>query len=471
MAIVASALEHIVASSRRDAITSFRFVAREVPRADIAFVASGVPAFGGKTYYARPRRPDDPAPAETTSLITGPQAIENEWLRVEVHPASGTLTLLDKITGARFAGLNIFEDGGDVGDLYNYCPPHSDVLVANPRHRPKIELVHTGPAQATLRVSMRYELPQRCSDDRHSRHFEMVECPIVTEVSLAPGVRRVDIRTEVENLARDHRLRVLFPTPFAVDAHEAEDTFTIIRRPNRQPKPPRGEDQWEVWAETPVNTHPQKRFVDVSDGRHGLAVLNRGLPEYEVLPWPVSGGVAVALTLLRCVEWLSRADLETRHGHAGPMLYTPAAQCLGKSVFEYALVPHAGTWRADEVLPLAEAQAFEATMRARVATAQKGPLAASWNFVTVAPSSLIVSAVKRAETENALVVRLFNPAEQAVSGVVRLLFTFADVRLANLNEEELPQAEAPAHELALVEDNGVRVHVRGGEILTLLFRF
>jgi alpha-mannosidase len=471
MAIVEGAVEHILASSRRDAITAFRFIGREVPRADVVFVAADVPAFGGKTYYLRPRRPDDPIPAERAALVTGTHSIENEWLLVEIHPASGTLTLVDKATGTRFSGLNLFEDGGDVGDLYNYSPPRADVLVANPRHRPRVELVSSGPARATLRVSMVYELPRACSEDRQARHFEMVECPIVTEVSLAPGARRVDIRTEVENQARDHRLRVIFPTPFAVDTHEAEDTFAVIRRPNRQPKPGRGEAPWEAWAEMPVNTHPQKRFVDVSDGKVGLAVLNRGLPEYELMPWPVSGGVAVALTLLRGVEWLSRADLDTRRGHAGPMEYTPLAQCLGKSVFEYALVPHAGTWHADEVLPLTEAQAFEATMRARVADVHPGKLSPIWSFLTVAPGSLVVSAVKRAEAENALVVRIYNPAEQAVTGVARLLFTFAGVRLANLNEEELPQGEAQAHELALLEDNGVRVHVRGGEIITLLFRF
>src|SRR5262249_12903058 len=151
------------------------------------------------------------------------------------------------------------------------------------------------------------------------------------------------------NTARDHRLRVLFPMPFAAATAAAEDTFAVTLRPARQLEPASGEQAWDEWAEPPLNTQPQKRFVDLSDGTHGLGVLNRGLPEHEGLAVPGAAGTAVsavALTLLRCVEWLSRDDLATRRGHAGPPLHTPEAQGLGTHVFEYALVPHPGTWEA-----------------------------------------------------------------------------------------------------------------------------
>lgn len=472
LAAVAAAIEHIRASARRDQLTSFKFVAREVPRADIAILATDVPGHGARTFYVRPSQSRDAAALPMMhALSVEPAAIENEFFRVEAHPASGTLTVVDKITGARFAGLNLFQDGGDVGDLYNYSPPREDVIVSNPRYRPRIEVLREGPTQATLRISVRYELPACCAENRQSRHFEMVECPITTEVSLMPGVRRVEFHTEVENLARDHRLRVLFPAPITTEVSEADGTFEVVRRPVRQPLPLAGEAPWTSWAELPVDTHPQKRFVDISDSRIGLAVLNRGLPEYEVMPWPVNGGVAVALTLLRCVEWLSRADLDTRRGHAGPMEFTPNAQCLGHYVFEYALVPHAGTWHADEALPLVEGLAFEAPLRAQVTSLHDGKLPTAWSFLSVAPHVVVVSAVKRADREDALVVRLYNPTERAVETEVRLLFTFREALLAYLNEDERPSAEAAAHHLSPIEDQGVRLTLRGGEIVTLLFRF
>ncbi|HBE28879.1 MAG TPA: hypothetical protein DDW25_08325, partial [Ktedonobacter sp.] len=111
--------------------------------------------------------------------------------------------------------------------------------------------------------------------------------------------------------------------------------FEVRTRPVAAPRPKDVSD----WAEEPVNAFPQKRFVDISNGTIGLGVLNRGLPEYEILqdgPGIESGQAAVALTLLRCVEWLSRGDLSTRRGHAGPMEYTPEGQCLGHQEFDYA---------------------------------------------------------------------------------------------------------------------------------------
>ena len=40
----------------------------------------------------------------------------------------------------------------------------------------------------------------------------------------------------------------------------------------------------EFDEEQEVSYHPQRAFVDVSDAAGGLAVLNRGLPEYEAEP-------------------------------------------------------------------------------------------------------------------------------------------------------------------------------------------
>jgi alpha-mannosidase len=108
----------------------------------------------------------------------------------------------------------------------------------------------------------------------------------------------------------------------------------------------------EFDEEQEVSYHPQRAFVDVSDAAGGLAILNRGLPEYEAEP--ADSGVCLGLTLLRCVGWLSRDDLSTRYKHAGPPLETPEAQCLGRHTFEYAVVAHRGDWLAGGVAVEAE---------------------------------------------------------------------------------------------------------------------
>jgi len=270
-------------------------------------------------------------------------------------------------------------------------------------------------------------------------------------------VKRIDIRTSVENNARDHILRATFPVLYIVETASAEGVFEVRERPAALIRPA---DVAE-WIEEPVNCYPQKRFVDVSDGSLALGVLNRGLPEYEVIT-DEHGHSAVAVTLLRCVEWLSRGDLATRRGDAGPPLFTPEAQCQGLSVFDYALVPHPGTWESEEALVLREAQAFNTPVRVLVTDQHTGELPATASMVEVEPRGLVVSAIKRQYDGEGLVVRVYNPLRHAVEASIRPGFAASQAFMANLVEEAREQ-------LFWGGDEPLHIGVRASEIVTLLF--
>jgi alpha-mannosidase len=468
-AIIERARKEVQAMAEREDIFTFRAIGREAPRTELLLLAGDVPSYGGRTLFLRPKPATsapfgmaaDAAEREPWAVHATSRQMENEHLAVAVDPEKGTLTVLDKHQGIEYSGLNQIVDGGDVGDLYTYCPPASEWQITAPSRTPLVALTEHGPMRATLAITRVYRLPASCTAERDARSGETVDCTVISEVSLSAFARRVEVRTTVENQARDHRLRVHFPVPFVAEVADAEGTFEVTHRPARQPLPATG--SWDDWAEAPVDTHPQKRFVSVGEPGRGLAVLNRGLAEYEVLPTP--SGSAIALTLLRCVDWLSRGDLATRKGHAGPALPTPEAQGIGQHVFEYALVPHAGTWYADKALIMREAHAFEAPLRACVAEQHTGILPPAWSFVEVAPAGVTLSAVKRAADGQGVVVRVYNPLPAAVTGEVALALPFTSVRTINLNEEPLPDGErAPA-----VERGRVRLPLRAGEIRTLLF--
>ena len=466
-AAIQQAIAEGTAIAARPGFKHFHIIIRETLHETVRFVAHHVLAHGYVTFLARARRPEDASAAAKPELSASETSIENSFYRVSVDPASGTLTVLDKTTGATYAGLNRFEDGGEVGDLYNYCPPAEDTLVTAPARPPEVTLLERGPVRSTLRVALEYRLPARCSQDRRRRSDATVPCAIITDVSLAPGVRRIAIQTMIENAAQDHRLRVLFPAPFAADAAEAEGTFEVRRRP-AQVSPPGGDPaRWESWIERPVNTQPQKRFVDVSDGHLGLAVLNKGLPEYALMPTAGGQSVTLALTLLRCVGWLSRGDLSTRRGHAGPMESTPQAQLAGTWTFEYALVPHAGTWRDDAEVQR-QAQAFQSPLRAVVTKLHPGALTLEDSLVSHHPDTLVVSAIKRAEREEALLVRCYNPLEKEQTATLTLGLNFRDARLARLDEE--PLGEEQQQRLKRLSEHSLRVRLRGGEMVTLLLK-
>ncbi len=453
---------------QREDISTLEFTLIDQARQTIDFLAADLPAYGFKTYWIYPRGLQDKgqpsskgssAEHEQGKVSTHPR-IENEFYTVEVNRQDGTLTVTDKQTGAVFTGLNRFVDGGDVGDLYTYCPPANDMLISKPVEPPKIELVSPGPVRSILRVSGRWSLPSACSSTRAERSGHRTICSIVSEISLTPGVRRIDIHTSVENTVKDHRLRVTFPVSYTVESAAAEGTFEVRSRPAAAPRPANVNE----WMEEPVNTFPQKRFVDVSNGTIGLGVLNRGLPEYEIVQ-DESGQMAVAVTLLRCIEWLSRSDLSTRRGPAGPMEFTPEAQCLGHHVFDYALVPHSGDWEAEEALVLREAQAFNTPVRILASEQHDGQLSSRATLVEIEPRTLVVSAIKQSEAGQGVIVRVYNPLSHAVEASLRPGFACTKAFVTNLQEQQQEQLFWSGE-----EELPLYVGFRGGEIKTILFQ-
>ena len=383
----------------------------------LTFHAPRVPGVGYRVFRLRRESGRPTAPAQHTPADLW---LENEFLRVEIDPDDGTVALADKRSGRRFSGLNRLVDGGDRGDEYNYCPPETDRLIAQPDQVRQIE--RDGDR---LRVRLAYRLPASLSPDRRTRSDDTVDLPVTVTVYLPPGARRVDIRTELDNRARDHRLRALFPTGIATRTAVVDGHFDRLRR---EPLP---EVNTQGWVDQPQPTNAMRVFAGVADeDGMGLLLAARGLPEYELLT--ESEGAVLALTLLRCVGWLSRDDFPCRVGHAGPELATPGAQCLGPAAFEYSLIPFA----AGELdAAAAEAYAFEAPLQAAVCTPGAGALPPEAQLLSIEPEALVLSAIKPAEDGDGMIVRFYNSSEAPQSGTITLGVPIASIEPVNLLEE------------------------------------
>lgn len=460
------------------AILDYHVRARTADVVKAIFVAPVVPGLGWRTFYVRPK----PAEKNTArysalarallpqaerfagsafgqSLIdrlqndpTGkpPYMIENEFFKVEVEP-EGTLLVTDKRTGTIYHGLNRFVDGGDCGDEYNYSPPSIDPpLVA----RLVKASVQRGPVLQSLTLALSIKVPIQLSPDRISHSVaghNVVPLAIISQVSLTAGVARIDVKTTVNNNARDHRLRVHFPAPVRAEAAEHDGHFEIVRRKLGVP-----DFERETWIEDPRPEVPQRAFSAVSDGPVGLTIANRGLPEVEVLK--TDAGTEIALTLLRCVGWLSRDDFQTRRGHAGPMLATPGAQMQGAWTFDYSVIPHHGAER-----PMEQAYAFETALRGLPAALHAGNLGAQGSFVSVEGRGFVISAVKQAENGAGWIVRGYNSSSESIEARLRPWQRFDSAARVNLAEQE--QSRLTPDKLT----GSVSVTLKAHEIVTILF--
>ena len=459
------------------ALTSYQIRARSTAAAELVFSAADVPGFGYRTFWVRGRRAEGKLPMHLSALARmamplvsrlgtnpalqglarrlvpdpaekGPFRIENEYLVVEAAP-DGTLTLTDKRSGTGYAGLNRFVDGGDRGDEYNYSKPDVDLLVPARLERARVE---RGPACQTLELWLALDIPLELSHDRKARAKKSIRMPVYTRITLAHSSLVVEIHSEVDNQARDHRLRVHFPAPFRAEDVEYDGHFEVVRRPTSLPAFD------PEWAEQPRPEVPQRAFTYITDGQAALVVANRGLPEVEVLQRG-DGRAEIALTLLRCVGWLSRGDLPERPGNAGPSVLTPGAQMPGKWSYDYAVIPG----RSEERLGLfAQAYTFETPMRAMSIAVHGGHLPSQGSFLEVSPPEFILSTVKVAEDGRGWLMRGVNLSGETVMVTLKTLFEIRSAERTTLAEAKLAD---------LVVEDGRRVTFEAGpkEIVTVRF--
>jgi alpha-mannosidase len=394
-----------------------RVKSMSLPKAHLSFVAAGVPAVGYKTYWLSPV----PEATSTTDDMEELDFIENEWFKLSLEPAwDGSINLLDKRNGQTYHRLNHFIDVGDRGDEYNFCPLENDSA-----YSPEIynaEFIHNE-LEDTLYLECKFELPLQLTEKRDAREEITEDCPLTVIIRLPKSAPVVDFQVRFDNHVLDHRLEVRFPSQVPAQTARFDSHFDVVERQIDLP------DHDRNWWEQPRPEVPQQAFADVSDEHQGLMLANQGLPEVAALH-DADGNAVLALTLLRCVGWLSRDDLWVRQGHAGPALETPEAQEQGVYEYAYRLIPHNGEWQSASQL----AYAFQTSLRGEVTSLHTGSLASQAALVQAVNPAFHLTAVKTAEDNSGVIVRGYNQSESSIQLVLKPGFATSAVSLVKLDE-------------------------------------
>ena len=401
-------------------VQTHQFAAR---RFKINFAAEDIPALGYKVFRVV-RGPRTAAPKKLLALSA--DVLENEVLKVKVND-NGTLTVKDKLSGQTYRNLHVFEDIGEVGDSLAHREPAGDKPITNAANEARVSLEYSDHFKAVVRVDVAMKIPVAASADKASRSRRAKSVKITSRLTLCRGSKRLDIVTTLNNEHRDHRLRVLFPTGINAEYSQAAGQFDVVPRPV---KGPRGKKEY---YEQEVDTHPNYGFVDVSDTKVGLAILNEGLTEYEVSK---DRSRTVALTLVRafadvCGE-AAGDDVEQ--------------QCLRPFEFRYAIYPHSGDYQAGNVsiqerqyqLPLVCAQSGRGS----------GEMGDAISFFKLEPASLVLSALKRSESGKSIIMRFFNPNLKTLRAKVSCFSDIKRVWQTNMNEERQKECRPTSKRVA-----------------------
>jgi alpha-mannosidase len=390
-------------------------------RAKVAFVARDVPALGFAVYRLVPRRVQTVTPQSQAGNV-----FENDICRVEVNLAGGSiLSLVDKRSGwdALCGPGNVVSMEEDRGDLWEPYRPLNGAQFITMKEQ------HPAPAASANQSSATGVIT------RGPVFFEFAGAAgkLSTRIRLYAGLPRVEIHTRLLNNDSHVRYRVAFPTSIRQGHGCHEIPFGAVPHPEG--------------VECPA-----QHWIDYGDGSNGLALLNRGLP---------GNNVADGVLLLS----LLRSATIGGYGFGGgfePGMGSDTGLELGKQfAFDYALLPHSGTW--DEAGIPREGMAFNNPLIAVTAASRPGVLPERWGLLDVGHPDVQVSAMKPGEN-GGVVLRMYEAAGRLAEGVT--------VRLSApvVSAEEVNLMEDPRRELVVNEDS-VHLDFKPFEIKTIMLRF
>jgi alpha-mannosidase len=425
------------ALERRDAMRHYPDQ-DEVERVRIALpLPAALPGLGARLFEVREGSGE---PLEPFAAARG-RLLWNGRLQFGLE-AEGTGVLRTVGVAKPLVGLFGLESEADIGDTYTFCPrPRDRVRRATRTGRPRVTAV--GPLVAGLEWSLALS-GGRGEGTREGRVAATIRVEVIGD---SPAVA---CRISLDNQARDHRLRLRFPTGLAGRPAFAGTAFGVVERPALAI--PRARDP----AEAPVRTAPAHRFVAVARDERGIAVFAPGFFEYE---WTPKGDLLV--TLLRSVGELSRGDLSTRPGHAGWPTPTPAAQSPGVDVIDLGLAPvGAADLAAPERLERIWEDLFAPPVAHWIRDYAAGELPPLNPGLLLEGEGLVLSACKPAEDGRGTIVRCFCLRGEAVAGRIRCAQRLARASLVRADESLV-------EELAIGAGNEVEVVAAGGGMVSV----
>jgi len=384
----------------------------------LEFVARQVPAAGYQAYRLVPgvRR----RPGRRRKL--GANFLENDRFRLEWDPESGDLTRLrDKRVGCEcLAGP-------------------SNVVVAAKEKNPDLEgNIHlTGEEVRSSEVAALSVLPaQDGLALRLSSRSQFADFLLEREIVLYEELERIDFRTTLRDFVGGD---VLINVSFAPRLDWAH-VQTVYETPFAATPRPAGHFAAQTW-------------VDCSDGHRGVALLNRGTPGY----WIADGGLGLVL-LRSLANYTGYQRSGRRKGVPGfeQSTQTELAREHGTHQFEYALFPHAGSWRAAGLPQMG--QSYNTPLLSLAGFGDAVLQKTGQSFLSCSPDCLLTT-VKRAENGQGLIVRGYETRGQTHCVTMLLPGTVRRVQRVSLLEE--PSETLP------VSRRRVKLICRPHEIFTL----
>jgi alpha-mannosidase len=361
--------------------------------------AKDVPSLGYRMLYVIPGER-----AAATDLKANGLTLENAALKLSVDAKSGCISsLYNKRSKFEFIAPNgcgneliAFKDTPKDYDAWN-IDSDFDKVFTKLDSADSVELIEKGPLRATIRVVHTWQ-----------------QSKFVQDISLYAGLDRVDVHNEVDWHETHILLKAAFPLAASSDEATYEIPYGTIERPTTR------NNRFEA-AKFEV---PALRWADLGDQNHGLSLINESKYGYDAKE------NVLRLSLLRASTWPD-----------------PDAD-RGRQSFSYSIYPHTGTWK--QALTVRRGYDFNYKLSAVQVQPHSGALQPSHSFVGVKQDNVVLTALKKAEDSDALLLRVYEWAGKSGNVQVKVPDGARAAYLTNLMEqpEGEPLVVSPSSEIS-----------------------
>jgi alpha-mannosidase len=406
----------------------------------VQFVVNEMPAGGYKTFYVdmtKPAQFNEPIPFVNNTF-------ETDFFKVKFDmKTGGIVSLFDKRTGKEFV-----REGGQFNTLRMYLEDKNGGMKSwsinkivgqeNVTNVESVRVVDNGPVRACVETIKTWGKSR-----------------FIGRTYLYRSYPRIDYDMEVHWLETGSdstdspMLRATFPLAMENSKFYSQVPFNVVERPidgkiNGKDAPSTQKSQSNIYGITPEQNDgqevPAQKWVDLSDGKVGIALLNKTKYGYSM------HNGELRLTLMRAA--------------GNPDIYPN----LGKYIISYSLFPHAGDWKngvwaegEDLNVPVYAAEPPSLALVKKHATR---PEEAS--FFSVDVPGVVLSGMKQAEDGKELIVRLAEVEGKEKTVTLTLPLAVEAARRLNLIEFSLANVAT-----ATIKDKTVSVRIKAHEIVTL----
>ena len=375
------------------------------------FLARDLPSAGYRVYSAG----QNAGVQDVPTVSADGTVLENANLKIVLDAGTGEVkSLLDKRSGHE-----LVKHSGSANRMEIHWEEPSGMPAWDIGKIAKVDVLNS-----PVEIKIIEKGPVRCTVE-FSRPFE--KSAITQRVSLVSGAEQADFTLLIDwqEIGSGHPQWPFLKVAFDLNVNNPAATYSI----------PFG----SIVRNTDDAEYPALHWADLTgaDGAFGVSLLNDSKHGYSV------SGSTMRLSLIRTPTWPDNTTDNYRQ------------------VVRYALYPHQGT--VYDAGTVNRAMSLVYPVLSQVAGANAGgSLPAEYSFIKLDSPDAVITAIKRAEDDNDLIVRLYESSGMALKTGLSTPWTVQSAKAVNFMEDVLQ-----AGPVMPVNRNAAELNLRPWEIRTI----